>query len=261
MDLGRVSLGLPGATDRDILAALAPRVEAAGFRALWLNDTPGGDSLEGLAVAAGATSTLRLGTGVIAIDRRSVDEIVAGLSGLPSERVTLGIGSGGAPHPVALVGDAVTSLRKRSDVAIVVGALGPRMRRLAAERADGVLLNWLTLAAAAAAREDLRRDSGGSGRAVLYARTIVDAAASPALVDEALKYGRIPSYAANLERIGARAIDTTIDGSDSAALAAAIDGFTAEVDELVLRAIVADPTVEGYERFIDTVVEAGARAH
>ena len=79
MDLSRVSIGLPGATPHELVSALAPRIEQLGLRGLWLNDTPGGDSLAGLRAAAAATSVLRLGTGVIPLDRRSARGILADL--------------------------------------------------------------------------------------------------------------------------------------------------------------------------------------
>ena len=66
MGLNRVSIGLHGSTSAAELKRLAPLIEQAGFRGLWLNDTAGGDALEGLAAAASVTSTLRLGVGVIA---------------------------------------------------------------------------------------------------------------------------------------------------------------------------------------------------
>jgi hypothetical protein len=55
----------------------------------------------------------------------------------------------------------------------------------------------------------------------------------------------VPSYAANFERAGIRAIDATID--DAAALAA----FDV-VDEIVLRAITPDGTLAELERFAET---------
>ena len=115
MTLSRVSIGLPGATPHDVIEALAPQIEAAGFRALWLNDTPDGDSLAGLAVAARVTSSLRLGTGVIPLDRRPAASILAGLGDLPADRLDLGIGTGGANHGLALVERSVAELRAGND--------------------------------------------------------------------------------------------------------------------------------------------------
>ena len=211
-----VSIGLPGTTDARDPRALAPRIERLGFRALWLNDVPGGDSLAGLRVVAEATETLGLATGVIPLDRRPVDTL--DLDGLPRphhDRHRLGrsAASARASSPTA------STLRARTEARIVVGALGPRMRRLAAERADGVLLNWLTpTAAARRATDDLRRDAGERApvrRGVLYVRTIATAPLRRRSSSEADRYGSVPSYAANFARLGIRPVDATIDGVDA----------------------------------------------
>lgn len=240
-----VSIGLPGTTDHETLRALAPRLERLGFHALWLNDVPGGDSLAGLRAAAAVTDRLGLATGVIPLDRRPVATL--DLAGIPAARTTIGIGSGGARHPLAVVADGIAELRGRTDAAIAVGALGPRMRRLAARHADAVVLNWLTPAAAARAMDDLRRDAGdraGAVRGVLYVRTIVDGAARAALQREADRYGSFASYAANFARLGVQPIDATIDRG---ATLAAYD----VVDEVVLRAITEHGTLAELERFAD----------
>lgn len=249
-----LSLGLPGTTDPEILRALAPRLERLGFERLWLNDVPGGDSLAGLRVVAEATERLGLATGVIPLDRRPVEKLV--LDGLPEERTTIGIGSGGARHPLVVVAEGIAELRARTDAAVAVGALGPRMRRLAAERADAVVLNWLTPTAAARAMDDLRRDArerAGAVRGVLYARTIVDGAARAALQREADRYGSYASYAANFARLGVNPIDATIDrGSTLAAYDV--------VDEVVLRAITVGGTLAELEQFADEAARWRAAA-
>ena len=240
MELSRVSIGLPGTTPHDVIVALAPQIEAAGFHALWLNDTPGGDSLAGLSVAARVTSTLGLGTGVIPLDRRPATGILAALGDLPTDRLSLGIGVGAAKHGLDLVERSVAELRIGTDASIIVGALGPKMRALGARIGDGLLFNWLTPSAAAAAMAELEP----TVRGVLYARTAVTPDALPALREEAARYGSYPSYAANFERIGAEPIDTTIQD------VAGIADYTAVVDELVLRVITREPTLSEYERFL-----------
>ncbi|MWB97281.1 LLM class flavin-dependent oxidoreductase [Agromyces seonyuensis] len=252
-----ISIGLHGRTDAAVLRALAPRIEAAGFAGLWLNDVPGGDALAGLRAVAEVTETLRLGTGVIPLDRRPVDSL--DLAGLPTARTTIGIGSGATARPVALVGDGIASLRERTDAAVVVGALGPRMRRLAAEHADGAVLNWLDPASASAQARELRRDAGAlgrPGRSILYARTIAACEAQGALEAEASAYASFPAYAANFDRLGIRAIDATVAGPD--ALRAYLDADDA-VEELVLRAITPTGSAEELTAFVMTTAEWFAR--
>ncbi|MDJ0333917.1 N5,N10-methylene tetrahydromethanopterin reductase [Salinibacterium sp. G-O1] len=254
MDLSRMSIGLPGALDHTIVAHLAPVIESLGFRGLWLNDTPDGDALAGLEVAAIGTSTLKLGTGVIPLDRRGPNEIVGAMRGLPQERLSIGVGSGSARHPLGVVARGVRELTERSEASIVVGALGPRMRRMGAEAAGGVLFNWLTPAAAADATAELRRDARGRDvRAVLYVRTAMTEDARGALHAEADRYSSYPAYAANFERIGATAKDTTIDGSVPGELAARVAEYAPHVDEVVLRAITTEQTLGAHLEFLEKV--------
>jgi alkanesulfonate monooxygenase SsuD/methylene tetrahydromethanopterin reductase-like flavin-dependent oxidoreductase (luciferase family) len=241
-----VSIGIIGTTRAQAVRALAPRIERLGFSALWINDVPGGDSLDGLRTAAAVTESLRLATGVIPLDRRPAGTL--DLRDLPEERTVLGIGSGRAPRPLQLVGQGVDTLRHATSASIVVGALGPRMRRLAAERADGVLLNWLTPATARAAAAEARtvavEAAAHDPRVVLYVRTIADERARPVLEQEVARYESVPSYAANFDRLGIAPVDATL--ADAAGLAA----FDV-VDELVLRAITPTNSLAELEQFVE----------
>ncbi|WP_344292342.1 LLM class flavin-dependent oxidoreductase [Agromyces neolithicus] len=246
-----VSIGLVGTTPLEVVRALAPRVERLGFTTLWINDIPGGDSLAGLRAAAEVTSTLGLASGVIPLDRRPADSL--DLANLPTERLTLGIGSGKvAVRPVEFVRTGLATLRELTDAPIVVGALGPRMRRLAAEEADGVLLNWLTPGAGSLTAGELRRDAGGRAdpnrvRATLYVRTITDESARPALDRESTRYESVPAYAANFERLGFGAREATI--TDAARLAEYVD---ADLDEIVLRAMTPSNSLAELAAFVET---------
>lgn len=240
MDLSRVSIGLAGVTPAAVIEGFAPLVEAAGFRGLWINDTADGDSLAGLAVAARVTTTLELGTGVIPVDRRPASEILGALDGLPLDRLTIGIGTGSARHGLALAERSVAELRAGTTARIALGALGPKMRELAARASDAVILNWLTPEAAAEQRSRVHT--------VLYARTALTADALPALREEAQRYGSYPAYAANFERIGATPLQTTITSAER------IPEYLATVDELVLRVITREPTLAEYERFLATLI-------
>ena len=249
MSLDRVSIGVPGALPGDVVRDLAARVESLGFRGLWINDTPTGNSLDGLAAAAESTSTLALGTGVIPVDRRSASEIIRGIQNLDASRLAIGVGSGGPRDALARVADAVSELKASTSARVFVGALGPRMRLLAAQHADGVLFNWLTPAAAGEAMGDLRRDAASRAvRGVLYVRTIVEASARPALEAEAAAYASYPSYAANFERIGATAIETTLDDTN---FVAKLGEYANAVDEVVLRAITPTGWRDDFIRFVE----------
>jgi alkanesulfonate monooxygenase SsuD/methylene tetrahydromethanopterin reductase-like flavin-dependent oxidoreductase (luciferase family) len=252
-----LSIGVPGALGPAAVRVLAPRVEAAGFAGIWLNDSPQGDSLAGLAAAAEATTHLRLATGVIPVDRRPGPAIIEDLhrTGVPEARLTLGVGSGQLKTgALGAVTEALGVLRGSSRAAIVVGALGPRMRRLGAQQADGVLLSWLTPAVAAAQAEELRalgREAQGEmPRIALYARTIVDEAARPVLEREAAQYGSYPAYGANFARLGIGPTDTVLPPV-GVGFAAGVAAYRAGVDELVLRAITPTGSLDDLLAFVD----------
>lgn len=234
MTAATVSIGVAGALGPAAIARIAAEVEAAGFHALWVNDTPGADSLAALAAAAGTTERLGLATGVVPVDRRPVAEVVAAAAAIPSDRLTLGIGSGAArTGALALVADAVPRLREATGARILVGALGPRMRRLAATVADGALLSWLTPEVAAAQAAEARAEAPGA-RSVLYVRTALEPAAAGRLAKETALYGSFPAYAANLERLGIDGPRTTLD---DARFETGLAAYRDAVDEVVLRAI------------------------
>ncbi len=56
--------GVAGGLDPEIVRAIARQAENLGYTTFWANDTPNGDGLATLAVAASVTSTIRLGVGV-----------------------------------------------------------------------------------------------------------------------------------------------------------------------------------------------------
>lgn len=257
---GELSLGVPGALGPEAVARLAPHVELHGFAALWVNDTPDGDSIAALAAAAAVTTHLRLAAGVIPVDRRSAHDILAAVrsTDVPESRLTIGIGSGAArAGALGRVRDAVGVLRDGTRAAVVVGALGPRMRALGAEVADGVLLNWVTPRDAAAQARELRAVRSPAPRVLVYTRTVVDDAARPALEAEAARYGSIGAYAANFARMGVRPIDATlpVPGED---LGSGVRRYLEGVDELVLRAVTPSGSVD---ELLPFVAAAAAAAH
>ncbi|HET8927271.1 MAG TPA: LLM class flavin-dependent oxidoreductase [Microbacterium sp.] len=248
-----VSIGVAGALGPDAIAKIAPAAEAAGFHALWVNDTPGGDSLAALAAAARTTATLTLATGVIPVDRRPAAEIARAARHLPHDRLVLGIGSGHARSgALARVREAVAELREHTRARVLVGALGPKMRELAARDADGPLLSWLTPAAARVQSGEAHLDNADV-HVALYVRAAVDPAATARLKDETGRYAGFPNYAANFARLDISAADTVLtpDGFTTG-----IRDYRSAVDEVVLRAITPDDEVADYAAFIEQAAGA-----
>lgn len=246
---GAVSIGVAGALGPDAIADIAADAERLGFSALWVNDTPDGDAVAALVVAAAATERLVLATGVVPVDRVDPDTLARRAAALPPERSLIGIGSGAAREgALGRVADAVTRLRAGDVRRVYVGALGPRMRRLGAERADGVLLNWVTPALAEEQRSELR-EVAEDVRLAVYVRTALDDAARPRLAAEAARYASYPNYAAHFARSGTTAIQTTFDGGD--ALRSGLDAYRRSADEVVLRAITPTDDAAAYRDFVE----------
>lgn len=259
LDLSKMGYGITGSLDHDIVRDLAPRVEAAGFRTLWVNHGAGGDALASMQVAAEVTSTLRLASGVIPVDKMPVDEIVTSFreKGLPKDRVVIGIGASARPSPLSTAREAASHLKAELGVPIMIGALGPKMRRMAVRETDGVLLNWLTPDGVRSAMKDRERDLADSpdknAEVCLYIRCALGDAAYPVLKQEANRYEGIPSYAANFERLGFDALDSAVYATTSDHLVSGLQPFLATVDEPVMRAITATDALDEYVALIDAV--------
>ncbi|HWI30301.1 MAG TPA: LLM class flavin-dependent oxidoreductase [Microbacterium sp.] len=258
--VGVVSVGVAGVLGPDAIARIAAATERAGFHALWVNDTPGGDSIAGLRAAAEVTETLRLATGVIPLDRRPAREVGEALrvAALPGDRLVLGIGSGSVSRgALALVRESITLLRDATPGALLVGALGPKMRELGSREADGVLLNWVTPRVGAdQAAEQRELVAPRPTRVVAYARTIVDAAARERLEREVSRYATAPKYAANFVRLGIDPFATVLPQPGDDDIRPGVAAFAAAVDEVVLRAIVPDDDVTSYLDFLEQAAQA-----
>jgi alkanesulfonate monooxygenase SsuD/methylene tetrahydromethanopterin reductase-like flavin-dependent oxidoreductase (luciferase family) len=250
--VGWRGFGVAGALPHDIVEVLAPAAERAGYHTFWVNDTPNGDGLASLRVAAGVTSTIRLGVGVIPLDRQPADVIarrVAELA-LPLERLTIGIGSGDPKGGVERVRAGAQALNGLGDALVVVGALGPRMCAAAGETADGVLLNWLTaayVAPSAAIVEAAARKAGRPRPLILgYVRTAFGPGARAVFAAEAARYAGFPAYAANFRRMGTPAEETAVVGETGSEIRAGLASFATQLDETVVRAITGEESAAAY---------------
>jgi len=238
------------ATNPDIIKACAREAEALGYRSFWVNHPGTVDGLASLAHAAAETKRVDLGVGVIPLNTRGPAAIIEGTNAakLPLARLLLGVGS---PNPNSLqrVRDGVTALRQALQTRVVVAALGPKMCHLAGEVADGVLFNFITPEHAKKSVELVKAGAAAAGRQpprmYSYVRLSLGAAALPNMQKEADRYGAIPQYAANFERMGVKPIETTIAAQTEADVKSAIAKWQGTgVDELIFRAIVANDTAD-----------------
>lgn len=155
--------------------ATAQRLEAAGVRAVWLQEHSGLDPFVRAALYLAGTERLGVGLGVAVIHGRDPEGMVAAAATIEEAfpgRFVLGLGvshrrlveaRGHAftppiPTMERYLAAMDTSGRKRSLPPRVLGALGPRMLELAGRCADGAHTYLMPVAHTAAARAALGPD-------------------------------------------------------------------------------------------------------
>lgn len=260
--LGARGFGVAGAMPAEIVMLLASAAESGGYRTFWVNDTPGGDGLAKLQAAARVTSAIRLGVGVIPLDRQPADVIARRVVelDLPQDRLTLGIGSGGQEDALKRTGDGAIMLQETLKAEVVIGALGPRMCALAGSHAHGVLLNWLTPSYVEPSAKMVIEAAEQAGRLdpsiYGYVRTALGPAAEAVFLAEAARYGSYPLYAANFERMGTPAEGTAVTGSTPAEIQAGLAKYSEHLDETVVRAITGSETGEAYLELLTAAAPA-----
>ena len=236
-------------TTPEIIRASAREAEALGYSSFWVNHPGSVDGLAALAFGARETKSIELGIGVIPLHTRGPEAIVQGVraGALPLDRLLLGVGSPN-PKSLARVRDGVAALRAQLKTRVVVAALGPKMCRLAGEVADGVLFNWLTPEHARLSAGWVREGAAAAGRQpptlFAYVRLALGTKACEKLAEEGGRYAAIPAYGAHFARMGVKPVDTCIGAQKAGEIPAALGKWQGVVDEVVLRAITGDDTVE-----------------
>ncbi|MGD9704600.1 MAG: LLM class flavin-dependent oxidoreductase [Acidimicrobiia bacterium] len=226
-----------------VVREVAREAERLGYTSFWVNDMPNADGLASLAAASAATSRIKLGVGVIPLDQRSPAVIGEGVrsSGLPLDRLLLGVGSGHSPGALGRVRSGVDELEREISAKVVIGALGPKMSALAGEVADGVLFNWVMPEYAERAGRSVldaaERTDRPSPSLMAYVRCGLTPHAEQRLGEELERYAGVPQFARHVERMGVGARDTCVVGPDIATVQAGIARYEAVLDETIVRAI------------------------
>jgi probable F420-dependent oxidoreductase len=199
------------------------RLERAGYRTAWVNETVGGkDPLVQLALLLPAAERMTFGTGIANIWARA-PQTAHGAAAMLAQaypgRLVLGLGAG-YPEQAAAVGRdfgrplaAMRDYLERMAAPTmtpapgapyprIVAANGPKMIALAAELADGVLPAGLPAAFTAQVRETLGPDKLlVVGLSVITDTADRDTALAAARSVAAVSLGR-PWYAATIARLG-----------------------------------------------------------
>ncbi len=192
-------LGVTAGLDPGLARELATRCEQLGYHSIWSNDEPAARGLDTLAEFAATTTRIQLGVGVLPLHRYQPAAIASELHrlGIDSGRLWLGIGSGALTRQIDALERAVAQLRTLLPEAtrVLVAAMRPRLCRLGAAVADGVLLNWMLPAQAATARGWVLEAAAEQARTApvvaSYVRVAVGAGAGRRLREEEAFYRTI----------------------------------------------------------------------
>jgi hypothetical protein len=251
--------GVAGALDRAIVAALAGDAERAGYATFWANDTENGDGLEAIRTALATTTSIHFGVGVIPIDRVTAAEIADRVKryGLPEDRLTIGIGSGGMRQgALAAVKNATEELEGLTSARIVIGALGPKMVALSGEASNGALLNWLTPEFAAKLAGACREKNPDAWVAA-YVRVGLTGKGADLVVQEGTRYAGYPAYGAHFKRMGVEPEATSAYGEPAEIQNKLAQFDSSGIDETVVRAIAAAETLDAYRDVLKAAAPHG----
>jgi F420-dependent oxidoreductase-like protein len=279
------------------------RAEAQGYEAAYVTHIAGRDSLTVLAAYAAATERIRIGTGVMPIYSRTPvasAQSIATVDEMSGGRAVLGLGVSHKPtvegwygqpleKPVRDMREYVAIVRAvlrgeeppagerfhstfefmgyepRPDIPIYVGALSPRMLRLAGEVGDGVTL-WLcnpdyirdeVIPAVTEGRQRAGKSLDGFDVVAAVPTAVTDEAeaARARLRGDLVPYFSLPFYRAMLERSGF--------GDDIAEFDAGMekgdrDAAVGAISDRFLQTLAAIGSAEEAEATIRRYREAGA---
>lgn len=215
--------------------AAVRRMEELGYGTVWVGEADGREALTHAGILLAATQRCRVATGIANIWARDAQAMInAGrtLAEAHDDRFVLGIGASHIPlvqrrghqyakpytamvtYLDAFERAAYTSPPPRHDVPLVLAALGPKMLRLAGDRADGAHTYFVPVAHTREAREALGPDGTlAPEQAMVLAE---DRGQARQLAGgHVARYLELPNYRRNLERFGWTAGDFEHGGSDA----------------------------------------------
>lgn len=202
LDLGTIGAVL--SPDQDGLVDTAREIEQLGYSTIWLSGGPLA-SLDQVAAVVRATSMARVATGIIAVDRFPASDVIALYNELQAEhpgRFVVGLGGAHGADPLTTLNTYLDRLDSViPQAARVMAALGPKMLRLARERAGGAFPVLITPEYTATARATLGEDATLAVEQLVVLST--DPQGARAMARGPLGFlGAVPSYQSNFRRMG-----------------------------------------------------------
>lgn len=277
MDLGRVGLWTHAFDMQPVPAAreAVREVEELGYAAVWIPEAVGREAIASSAILLDATERMVIATGIAnlwARDAMAMSGAHKTLTSAHPDRFLLGIG---VSHQVAVEGmrgqtydKPYTTMKEyldRMDAALffaapppvepvrVLAALGPRMLKLAAERASGAHPYFVPVEHTAFAREQLGQGPMLSPEQAVVLETDPEKARAVARAHMGTYLG-LPNYTNNLRRLGWGDDDLGGGGSDKL-----VDAIVAWGDEDAIRSRVAAHHEAGADHVCVQVLTADPR--
>jgi probable F420-dependent oxidoreductase len=252
-------------------------LEALGYGSLWIGENVGREPISQSAILLAATQQLVLATAVANIWARDPLSTLAAqhtLSEAHPERFILGLGVSHAAlvddirglryqRPFRAMTDYLTAMDQLSEryravradpTTRVIGALGPRMLRLAATKADGAHTYLVPPEHTVAARQIL-----GPGKLLVVEQAVILESDRTRALEIARRHLRrylaLPSYTDNLRRLGFSTADFEHHGGDRL-----IDALVAWGDEATIAERIAQHRQAGADHICIQVVDADFRS-
>ncbi|MEZ5234261.1 MAG: LLM class F420-dependent oxidoreductase [Acidimicrobiales bacterium] len=273
VDLGRIGLwqGVLDQQPTSRVRELAAELESMGWGALWLPESTGRDALVSSSVLLGATTTLKVATGIAQIHARDPIAMVNAqrtLAEAYDNRFLLGLGVSHAPliegvrkqsyvKPYSLMKAYLAAMGTAPFTAVgpatppptVLAALGPKMLELSRDAAQGAHPYFVPPEHTALARSVL----GPEPLLAVEQMVILDTDPTTARAlarQDMVRYLRLPNYVNNLRRLG-------YGDDDLGAGAGTTDGNPVPSDRMV-DAIVAWGDEDAIRTRVQAHLDAGA---
>lgn len=232
-DLGRLGIGVGFQEGPEFLLDLV-EAEQSGFSTVWI---AGGalPDLDAIGKVVRATSSIKVGSSIIAADRFNPELTATFYAGVESDepgRLILGLGGAHGQSPLSALGEYLDQLEPAVPTdRLMLAALGPKMLELARDRTAGALPALITPEYTATARQTLGPDATLAVQQLAVVDNDVAQARDIArpTVESLLS---MPAYAASARRMGFddadianvsdRLVDSLVPSGDPDAVAAAI---------------------------------------